>query len=296
MGRWFGSGPSVAVMVTFNDIDTANHPQYRPKVVAGRELSYVDQVVALGRSARRFVPEAALVAVHTQDLSSAAAERLTREGWSVVRGERGHVPREAELLFDRLAGYREAANGADFTMLLDTDMIFVRKPRLELDLPFRVSYASWPFFDAEVWTELFEIAGLGPYPAESMRADAFRHYFDTGEVTSAPFFNGGAVMMRRDAAAGLEADLRAMSRTVLESGLGERVPMLGHFHDMVCLSLVTHGRQEWGMLPPGFNALAARIDLADAGERRRMRLLHYITNTDDALLARHYGRWFRDLS
>lgn len=274
------------IVVTFNQVDYDQKREYAPRMLNGQPFGFVDQLCALGASADLHMPRAKRYAVHTQPLPDEAAQRLQRYGWEVVRKQRAEGPAELERFHDRMAGIGVGSAAAQ--LYLDSDMIFTRPISFDFSAPIAAGYAGGSVFSTDAWSELCSIAGARSLTHEELQEPAFVRYFETGRKSAMPFFNNGAVLVRRDFSAEYLRRMSALKEAILGAGMIASVPQLGHFFDQVCMSLTVITTPGAEVLPRGVNAIRSRLDLTKPEVRDRISLLHYLGGADMKDVYLHY--------
>lgn len=266
------------IVVTFNEVDYEQKREYAPRMLNGEPFGFVDQLCALGYSAQQHSPASKRYAVHTQPLPEESAQRLQRNGWTVIRRQRAEGPPALERFHDRIAGF--GVGTAEAQLYLDSDMIFTQPITFDTTTPIAAGYAGGSVFSHETWTSLCTIAGIDQVSADDLAEPAFIRYFDTGETSTMPFFNNGAVLLRRDFTDEYVSRMTELKDTIVDAGMVESVPKLGHFFDQVCMSLTVLSTPGASVLPPGVNAIRSRLDLTRPEVRARISLLHYLGGAD----------------
>lgn len=286
----FRRAPRYDIVVTFNEVDYGRKREYAPRTLGGRPIGFVDQLCVLGASVQVHAPRVRRYAVHTQPLTAAQRTRLEANGWQVVHRERQDDPPELERFHDRLAGY--TVGRAQAQLYLDSDMILTAPLTLDVSAPVAVTYAGNHAFDAETWNRLCALSGARPVEAEDLSAYTYDDWFLRGRPSDMPFFNNGAVLVRRDRREDFVALMTEIGERIRGTELLETVPRLGHFFDQVCMSLAVRRTAGADLLPPGVNTLRSMVDLTDPEVRARVALLHYLGSKDVADVHRHFPEPF----
>lgn len=280
------------VVSNFNEIDLSEHPEYAPRTLRGRPFDFVSQLVTLGRSVTAHMRDVQMWAVHTEPVSLETRARLSDVGWHLVEAEREAGPRFADRMNDRLTGY--TAGDAPYVLLLDSDTFFTADPGLDLDShAVSVGYAGGAVFDHPTWSRLASLAGVAPIDTQVLDVKAFQRYFSKGTVVDFPFFNNGAVLIRRSEIPTFTSTMRRIRDDLLADGMPSRDPRMGHFFDQICLSLAVPATPDRGLLPRGVNALSSRVDVRRWATRRRIKHFHYLKGVDLDLVAHYYSEYFQ---
>ena len=246
------SSPSIDIAISFNDIEFNSYSVgYMKKYFRDKPISCSEQIVALSRSIQKNWPEMKnnIYALHSKKISNKNFKLLKKEGINVI-----YAPIEKQYDFDlhnRITVYSDfSSTPSDFTLVLDSDMLFLKPPSFDFSRLVQAGYESTlsNFDSFDVWKQLYEYFGL-----EWKKIDNFSYkkYQLTGEENFMPCINNGAILVKNTYKSEFKNSILEAEKQIVKIGLSDSTTK--HYFSEIATSIAFQLAPKKSLFKPGIN-------------------------------------------
>ena len=227
-----------------------------------KKFTTIDQMLALMKSIKKNWPNFSgkIIALHSEKLSGETKVNLESVGFTIVQ-------MDCEETFVNRSTCFTYQNSSEFSLILDTDMLFLKKPLFDYSKDICMGYGgSFPKENRGKWKEMWdrfckEVGLLNNYNDE-----AFKIYHTEGKEVYFPQRNNGCLLIRT-----------SMKKEFLKSYLDiwnkiKQIPVgFSHFKGQCAVGLAYSLMENRGNLPVGVNFIGSQLPLDE-----KVILFHYV--------------------
>jgi len=247
------------ILISFNDVE-------KEEKVFGccqgqKKFTTIEQMQALTKSLKKnwasFTGN--IYALHSLKISDNTANKLIGAGFSPVL-----VPFNPPLL--NRATCFTFSNDSEYSLVLDTDMLFLKEPALKFEKDFYMGYGgSFPPKEKQAWQEMWDnYCRVFDLPL-NYNDQAFKIYHQEGKEVYFPQRNNGCLLIKTDKKEQfLKNYLDIFEKLKTMNGVN-------HFKGQCAVSIAFNKEMSAGVLPRGVNFIGGQLPLDE-----RVSLFHYV--------------------
>lgn len=257
---------SLDIIVTFNEIPIDNKHGFIQKKINNKNISFTDQLICLKKSIEKNWKSfnGNFFALYSENLSEECKHRIEKHKISLYKCD---DPKKYNRINNRLTAY-SFENNSDYSLILDTDMIFLKEPNLEFICDMYMSPEGIPLFERKTWEKLFSFI---KHELPEYKENCYELHEKNGESVFCPHMNNGCILVKNSYKKELLNKIQKIEDFLYDNGNYLKINNMKHFFSQIAISLAFHDTKNKKMFNRGINFISVNVEMHE-----NVSLYHYL--------------------